>query len=174
MRYRQLTRESQDTLLENLSAMPVLLAEAFEGLSADEARVEGVDGFSPVEQCWHLADLERDGYGLRIRRLLAEDEPALPDFDGERVARERGYKSLSLREGIESFRRARADNLAALGRLSAEEWERRGTQEGVGPIGLCDVPAMMAEHDAAHRAEIESWLSGQRAMGKGPGQGAKV
>jgi hypothetical protein len=162
MQYMRMTRESQDTLLENLSAMPGLLAEAFEGLSAEDARVEGADGFSPVEQCWHLADLERDGYGVRIRRLLAEDDPALPDFDGERVARERNYKALSLREGIESFRRARADNLAALRRLSVLEWERRGTQEGVGPIGLCDVPAMMAEHDAAHRAEIEAWVRGGR------------
>jgi hypothetical protein len=157
-----MTQESQDTLLENLSAMPALLAEAFEGLSVDEARVEGADGFSPVEQCWHLADLERDGYGVRIRRLLAEDDPALPDFDGERVARERNYKALSLREGIESFRQARGDNLAALRRLSVQEWERRGTQEGVGPIGLCDVPAMMSEHDAAHRAEIEAWIKDRR------------
>ena len=162
MRYMRMTQESQDTLLEHLSAMPGLLAKAFEGLSADDARVEGADGFSPVEQCWHLADLERDGYGLRIRRLLAEDEPALADFDGERVARERNYKALSLREGIESFRQARADNLAALRQLSVLEWERRGTQEGVGPIGLCDVPAMMAEHDAAHRAEIEAWVRGGR------------
>jgi hypothetical protein len=162
MRYMLLTRESQDTLLAELSAMPETLDQAFGGLSAAEARIEGADGFSPVEQCWHLADLEREGYGVRIGRLLAEDEPALPDFDGERVARERDYKSLSLDEGLVAFRQARAENIAALRRLSDREWERRGTQEGVGRIGLCDVPAMMAEHDAAHRAEIEAWVKAQR------------
>ena len=98
--------------------MPDILDEAFGGLSAAEARIAGTDGFSPVEQCWHLADLEREGYGVRIRRLLTEDEPALPDFDGERVARERDYKSLSLTEGLAAFRRARAENLAALRGLS--------------------------------------------------------
>jgi hypothetical protein len=158
MRYMLLARESQEALLESLSAMPEILAEALGGLAPDEARIAGADGFSPVEQCWHLADLERDGYGVRIRRLLTEDEPALPDFDGDRVARARDYKSLSLTEGLAVFRQARAENVVALRRVSDREWERRGTQEGVGPIGLCDVPAMMAEHDDAHRKEIAAWV----------------
>jgi hypothetical protein len=158
MRYMLLTRESQDALIDALSAMPDVLDQAFAGLSAADARLAGADGFSPVEQCWHLADLEREGYGVRIRRLLTEEEPALPDFDGERVARERDYRSLSLSEGLAAFRQARAENLAALRRVSDHEWERRGTQEGVGRIGLCDVPSMMAEHDAAHRKEIEAWI----------------
>ena len=157
MRYMLLTRADQDTLLERLSTMPAFLADAFSGLSATDALIEGADGFSPVEQCWHLADLERDGYAVRIQRLLSEIEPALPDFDGERVARERNYKSLSLAEGLAAFRRVRAENLAALRALSVTEWERRGTQEGVGRVGLCNIPLMMAEHDAAHRAEIDAW-----------------
>ena len=167
MRYMLLNDADQATLLGRLGTMPTFLDDAFSGLSAGDALVEGADGFSPVEQCWHLADLERDGYAVRIRRLLDELEPALPDFDGERVARERNYKSLSLADGLAAFRRARAENLAALRRLTASEWERRGTQEGVGSVGLCDIPLMMAEHDAAHRAEIDEWQSGQKAKGKG-------
>ncbi len=166
MRYMQLSGADQATLLQHLSAMPVFLDAAFGGLSAAQARVAGADGFSPVEQCWHLADLERDGYAVRIRRLLNEVEPALPDFDGERVARERNYSSLSLADGIEAFRRARSENLAALRALTTSEWDRRGTQEGVGRVGLCDIPLMMAEHDAAHRAEIEAWRENQKARGK--------
>jgi DinB superfamily len=165
MRYLLLSPADQQTLLEQLSAMPVFLDEAFGGVSAADAQA-GADGLSPVEQCWHLADLERDGYAVRIRRLLNEIEPALPDFDGERVAQERNYKSLSLEDGLEAFRRARAENLVALRALSESEWERRGTQEGVGRVGLCDIPLMMAEHDAAHRAEIDEWRAGQRAKGK--------
>jgi DinB family protein len=161
MKYMLLSAADQHTLLEQLSAMPGFLDAAFGGLSDEDARVAGAGGFTAVEQCWHLADLERDGYAVRIRRLLNEVEPALPDFDGERVAHERNYKSLSLEDGLEAFRRARTENLAALGALSASEWERRGTQEGVGRVGLCDIPLMMAEHDAAHRAEIEAWRARQ-------------
>jgi hypothetical protein len=158
MRYMLLTTVDQRALLERLSGMPTFLDEAFSGLTRAEALIEGADGFSPVEQCWHLADLERDGYAVRIRRLLNEVEPELPDFDGEQVARERNYKSLSLDQGLEAFRRARAENLAALRALTSSEWERRGRQEGVGRVGLCDIPLMMSEHDAAHRAEIDAWI----------------
>jgi hypothetical protein len=156
-----MTREDQDTLLEQLSGMPDLLESTFREISPEEARLGG-DDLSPVEQCWHLADLEREGYGVRIQRLLSEAEPALPDFDGGRIARERDYRSLSLREGLSAFRHARAENLSTLRRLSVDEWQRRGTQEGVGSIGLCDLPLMMAEHDAAHRAEIEEWVRARR------------
>jgi hypothetical protein len=93
-----LSRADQHTLLEQLSAMPAFFDEACGGVSAPDARAEGADGFSPIEQCWHLADLEREGYAVRIRWLLTELEPALPDFDGERVAQERNYKSLLLED----------------------------------------------------------------------------
>ena len=57
----------------------------------------------------------------------------------------------------EAFREARRANLAAFARLGEAEWSRAGSQEGVGAVSLCDLPAMMAEHDRAHRAEIEAW-----------------
>ena len=156
-------RRDFEALLVTLESTAALLSRAAASLSPAEARRRpAAGGLSLVENIWHLADLEREGYGVRIRRLLAEDEPVLPDFDGERVARERDYKSLSLDEGLAAFRQARAENIAALRRLSDREWERRGTQEGVGRIGLCDVPAMMAEHDEAHRKEIDAWVRARR------------
>jgi hypothetical protein len=45
--------------------------------------------------------------------------------------------------------------------LEVDDWTRRGEQEGVGTIALCDVPTMMAEHDAGHRQEIEAWMRGR-------------
>jgi len=110
-----------------------------------------------VEHCWHLADLEIEGFGERIRRLSEDVEPELPDFDGGRLAEERLYRTRSLADGIAAFRAARRENLRRLRSLTPEQWLRRGTQDGVGPVSLCDLPAMMAEHDAAHREEIEAW-----------------
>lgn len=143
--------------------MPSFLDAAFGTLSAADAAVPGKNAtFSPVEQCWHLADLEREGYGSRIRRLLTEDDPFLPDFDGERVARERRYRSLSLAEGLRAFRAARAETLSALRSIRGAQWDRSGRQEGVGPVALRDIPAMIAAHDAAHRDEIEAWVRARR------------
>jgi hypothetical protein len=151
--------ESRDELLAVLEAMPGFLESAFAGLSAAQAVAPGPDGtFSPVEQCWHLADLEREGYGSRIRRLLAETHPALPDFDGARFARERNYRALALADGLGAFRAARHVNLVLLRSIPEDAWSRAGTQEGRGPVALGDLPAMMAAHDGSHREEIEAWL----------------
>src|SRR6266567_2011029 len=99
MHYLMLNRTDQNSLLSKLQAMPDFLEASFGTVSPLEAATPGPNGaFSPVEHCWHLADLEREGYAVRIRRLLEEDNPGLPDFDGARIARERSYTSLSVAE----------------------------------------------------------------------------
>jgi hypothetical protein len=159
MRKLSLETAERDDLLARLEEMPWFLEAALGTLSSTEAVVRGPNGtFSPVEQCWHLADLEREGYEARIGRLLSENDPFLPDFDGDRVARERRYATLSLAEGLRTFRAARAATLAKLRSIQGDQWERRGRQEGIGPVALCDLPAMIAAHDASHRSEIEAWM----------------
>jgi DinB superfamily len=110
-----------------------------------------------VEQVWHLADLEREGFELRIEKLLHECEPLLADFDGAAIATARHYCSLSLTAGLAAFREARQRNLARLRTVAAEAWTRSGQQQGVGKVSLCDMPSFMSQHDTAHRAEIAAW-----------------
>jgi hypothetical protein len=163
MQYLKLTEGRRDELMRSLGAMPAFLRDAFAALSDEEARLPGPSGaFSPVEQVWHLADLEREGFGERIRRLQIEINPVLPDFDGTAAARERNYKSLSLLAGLAAFEAARRANISLLQSLPAEAWSRGGIQEGVGPISLCDMPVLLQQHDEAHVAEIREW---QRASG---------
>ena len=163
MRYERLTGVERETLLRDLAAMPDFLVERFSSLSAAEAAAPGpAGGFSPVEQCWHLADLEREGFAVRIRRLLSEVDPLLPDFDGDRAAVVRQYRLKSVAEGIRAFREARAANLRLIRSVAADEWSRAGTQEGVGRVALCDMPSIMAQHDGAHRAEIAAWFERER------------
>jgi hypothetical protein len=162
VQYVKFNAGEREELLRSLSAMPDYLYEQFDSLTAEDARLPGPGGaFSPVEQVWHLADLEREGFGVRIRRLRDEQAPRLPDFDGAGIARERHYRSLSLREGLAAFALARKANLATLQSLPGEAWARRGTQEGVGVVSLCDLPALLLQHDQAHRLEIEEWKQQQ-------------
>ncbi len=158
MRYMKLADPQRQKLWASLSGMHEFLQQAFGSLSVEEARTAGPAGaFSPVEQVWHLADLEAEGFGKRIRRLQSESAPVLPDFDGTKVARERHYRWLSLSAGLTAFHTARLDNIAALQSLSTEDWSRSGTQEGVGAVSLCDIPAFIFQHDLAHKAEIKQW-----------------
>jgi DinB superfamily len=148
-----------ESILNALAEMPAHVASAAARLDERGARTPpAAGGFSLVEQAWHLADLEREGYGERIRRLLAEMDPLLPDFDGARVAAERDYPSKSLAEGLAAFAAARAENLAVLQALPPPAWDRAGRQEGVGRVTLRDIPRMMREHDLGHREEIAALL----------------
>jgi len=150
-----MNRRELETLLLTLESTPALLARAAAGVSTAAARCRPArGGFSFVENVWHLADLEREGYGVRIRRILAEDGPALLNFDGDRIARERVYEERDVERGIAAFARARQQNLEALRRLSPSDWKRGGAQEGVGRVTLDDIPRLMADHDRSHEADI--------------------
>ena len=90
-------------------------------------------GFSFVENVWHLADLEREGYGTRIRRILGEENPALLNFDGDRIARERCYQEKDVERGLALFARARQANLEKLRALSVRGLEALGLAGGRRP-----------------------------------------
>jgi len=151
--------EPLDPVIEALRSMAAFLSDVALRLPGEAAHKPGQGGgFSFVEQVWHLADLEVEGYGLRIDRILNEDNPSLADFDGAQVARDRQYRSLSLADGLARFAEARARSLAILADLTPSQWDRTGTQAGVGSLRLSDVPRMMAEHDASHREEIRELL----------------
>jgi len=159
MRYTKMRTGERDALMAGLLEMPDVLDATFGSLSDDDAARPGPDGVSPVEICWHLADLEAEGYFVRIKRLLDEEQPALPDFDGAAIAMRRNYRRLALTDALALFRFVRRENVATLCRLNEDEWKRSGTQEGVGTVALCDVPSMMAQHDASHRKEVLAWIA---------------
>src|ERR1700690_2644152 len=125
MWYLKLGEAQREDLLASLAAPPRFLHESFDGLSHEASRLPGPNGtFSPVEQIWHLADLELEGFGLRIQRLQTESNPSLPDFDGARIAQERNYQSLSLSAGLAAFESSRRANIARLESLTEEAWSR--------------------------------------------------
>jgi hypothetical protein len=145
-------------VFEQLTVLPSMLSRVQESLPPVLWRVRS-GPFAFVEHCWHLADLERRGFGARIERLLAEEEPFLPDFEGERIAVERQYLVLSVDAGIAAFAAARAQNLAALRAIAPAQWQRSGMQEHVGRVTLADLPRRMLDHDRAHANEIAAVLA---------------
>jgi len=158
MLYMKLKLRKREKLLSCLESMPEYLEEAFRGLTDNAAQLKAAgDTFSPVEQVWHLADLEVEGFGQRIRRLLAQTNPHFHDFDGEAIAKDRHYKKRFIEDGIVKFRRARRANIATIRGMNPDCWMRSGTQEGVGKVTLCDMPGLILQHDVAHQFEIEAW-----------------
>jgi DinB family protein len=146
-------------LLVRLGVMPALLRDVAAALAGATDRRPAAGGFAFVEHAWHLSDLEREGYGVRISRLLTETAPVLPDFDGDRIAREREYLQGDATLALQVFVRARAWNIERLAALDAAALSRRGTQDGVGELTLARVPRMMAAHDAGHVEELAALVA---------------
>ncbi len=105
----------------------------------------------------HMRDAERLGYLYRYTTILAEDNPALPDVDGDQLALERQYDRMALREVLRDWRAARKEVLGILKKVGADQWGRMGTHESLGPMSLEIILQRQAiGNDEAHLAQIEN------------------
>ncbi|MDM5181846.1 DinB family protein [Massilia sp. DJPM01] len=152
-----------------LRRFPSELAALYAAIpSADAAWVplswEGIpsERFTAIEQICHVRDIEIDGYQLRLRRLLEEDNPLLLSIDSERVARERGYPDASVEQVFDALREARERTLRTIAGLNGSQWQRRGVFEGYGPVTVKGLVHYLCSHDQQHLAGLH-WLLGQMA-----------
>jgi hypothetical protein len=142
-------------LLTFLDETPNQLAKSTSGLSNAELRFQNSpDQFSVLENICHLRDLELQGYTPRVRRILAEPDPALADFDGARVAAESNYNSEQLDAAMLAFQTARRENVEILQTLTDAQLSREGTLEGVGSVTLRRLAELMREHDEGHLEDL--------------------
>jgi hypothetical protein len=160
--------------MHDLAAFPSVVRQLIESAPPELlTKRSSTGGFALIENAWHLADIEVEGYAVRLRRLLKEKSPLLPDFKGDVIAADRDYLHLPLEPALERFEKARAENLALINATSDEDRQRSGEQEGVGTVTFARVVEMMAEHDASHAAEIAELLRGDErppaAGAEGPG-----
>lgn len=147
--------------IERIAGMPAFLDAALAGRDREALRRRPADGsFSLVEHACHLRDLELDGYQVRVRRILAEEHPELPGFDGTAVAAARDYLAQDAFEAARAFAAARGELIATVATLAPREFCRTALFAG-GCITLAELLAMMAGHDGEHRAEIERLLAEQ-------------
>jgi hypothetical protein len=150
-------RQELSSIIAFLEETPERVARLCDGLDVVELRLRGEDGsFSFMEHICHLRDLELEGYGSRIEKILSEDLPPLADMDGASLARERRYNLQPFDESMQQFAEARTWNAFVLKGITDEmQFERRGVLEGVGEITLSQLVSMMCEHDRIHREELE-------------------
>lgn len=141
-----------------LAATPTFLAEAMAQVGpAGWSRQPAPGEFSLLEHACHLRDLEREGYLVRVRRVLAEDRPALQGFDGTTIAASRNYPAQDGHAALGEFAAARVELMALIEPLGKAQLAREATFMGRDTC-LADVIAMMVEHDRGHIAEIQALL----------------
>jgi hypothetical protein len=154
-------RDALRALIEDLRRTPARVEALMSRIPPGEAtRKPRPDAFSARENVHHLRDIEAEGYGLRLLRLLGEPDPVLKDLDGDVLARERRYNERPHESALEEFSRLRAANVERLLRLSPEDLDRKGSWENVGPVTLGKVLTMWRDHDRGHVDEI-AFLAGE-------------
>ena len=120
---------------------------------------EGIPGesFSAIGQACHLRDIEIDGYYVRIKRVLAEEQPSLVSLDGYELAKLRHYGAANPAEVIAAFRQARETTSQLIKTISDRQLDRPATFGEYGRITLKGMIYLLCSHDQRHLACMH-WL----------------
>lgn len=147
---------SRREIVDTLRALPGQIEALVRDLDEQALRRRPApDQWSIVEVCAHLRDsLEIDGE--RIRRMLEENEPSIPPYDQEALAREHDYQSESMPPVLTALRAFSGGNAYVLEGLSDEQWQRGGRHEERGPITVGGYAEQQAEHVRVHLEQIRS------------------
>lgn len=137
-------KETPETVRQLLSGLPE------KGLTSKPSSTE----FSILEHVCHLRDIEKEGYAVRIKKLLTEIDPLLADIDGNKLAEERVYNQQDFRTALIEFTIARDNNVQVIEGLSLVQLSRRGIFENVGSVSLERLLLMMRDHDQDHLKEL--------------------
>jgi uncharacterized damage-inducible protein DinB len=143
--------------LKTLAETPAQLKVALKGVPRKMLLwTPGPGKWSILEIVAHLRDMERDAYIARYRRILAEDNPTLPDLDGDVIAIRDDYRSVKLPDLMRDFVKLRKECLKLLKSVKSAQWERVGTHETAGPLSMGDLLRRQAVgNDEAHLGQIE-------------------
>jgi hypothetical protein len=101
----------------------------------------------------HLADSEIVT-AWRLRQTLAEDEPAIENYDQDRWAAGLGYGRRDVATSLETFAAVRAANLELLRMLDEDGWQRAYRHAEYGRLTLSTLLHHKSDHDLAHLRQI--------------------
>lgn len=146
-------RDTRQRLIEQYRSGYDLVVEALRDITPDEMDAREAPGeWSPREVVHHLADSEMTS-AMRIRLLLAEDEPIIRGYDQEAFAQRLWYDR-PIEHSLEAFRLARATTAQILDRMSDDDWQRAGTHTESGRYTATDWLRIYAAHAPEHADQI--------------------
>jgi len=116
-------------------------------------------GWSAREITHHLADSESMAY-IRLRRLIAEDDPVIAGYDEPEWARRLHYDR-PIPASLAVVRAVRDASQELLGSLSPAEWQRAGTHSESGAYSVERWLDIYAEHSHEHADQIRRARRGE-------------
>jgi hypothetical protein len=141
-------------VLEHLEAMRVELAWVIDTFPEPYALwVPAPEQWSAHQTLAHLRDTERQGFAERVRRVIQEEEPFLPDFPGGEWAA-RWRPEGALRDTLSEYLAASRASDARLAGISELAWERGGVHPDFGRLTLLGWVERMHFHLIDHLGQI--------------------
>src|SRR5215510_2337909 len=105
---KRATAMKYDQIINDYTAGPQLLREAVKGMTREQVLARPVAGkWSTLEVVTHLSDFEIV-YADRIKRIIAENRPTLPDGDENAFAAHLAYQNRDLEEELQVLGSIRA------------------------------------------------------------------
>lgn len=153
-----MTDADRASQLEVLRATPARLKAALKGVPKKLLLWRPAPGkWSILEIVCHMRDMEREAYLGRYERILAENDPKLPDIEGEALAIERDYRSQGLAAVLRDWAGLRKQNLKLLKGVKGPAWQRVGVHSTAGRLSMED---LLRRHsvgnDEAHLGQIDA------------------
>lgn len=143
-------------LLERYRRGAELLAMSMTGAAGAELDFVPEPGKWSVRQIiCHLADSEIVA-AMRMRQIIAEDQPTFHGFDEKAWATNLGYGKRKASQVIELFRHIRSENYELLKDLPEETFQRVGIHAQRGPITLLDTVKTFTDHPEKHTAQLRA------------------
>ena len=109
-------------------------------------------GWSARMVVHHLADSESNSY-IRVRTLLAADDPFIQGYDEEQFAHRQHYDRPT-EASLEVFRAVRTSTAELLDQLGDEDWTRAGTHCESCAYSMDDWLDIYAAHAFDHAEQI--------------------
>jgi hypothetical protein len=160
------TPDEIKALFERLATSPRRFFELCSGASPDRmARPMAPGRWTPLQILRHLAACDREALLPRIEKILAEDDPLLPDWDQDGWMKQHGdVRGASPVQLIDEWARLREKVALTLFDLTPEQWVRTGRHEVRGSLTLYELCLSNADHDDEFSRQIALHLTRDSAL----------
>ena len=157
------TTAEREDLIRRYEAGPARLKAALAKVPAEAMKWRpGKGKWSVHEVVCHCGDSETNG-ALRIRYLLAEEEPLIVGYDQARWAEVFDYHDAPIEPALATVEAVRANTAALLKRLPEKAWSVSGRHTESGSYTAEDWLGIYAEHLEKHSGQIERNLAAWHA-----------
>jgi hypothetical protein len=124
------------------------------GVTQAEARIKpNSESWSILEVMYHLYDIEREDFRLRLDGMLHRPTEEWTPIDPQGWVSTRGYNERDLAETLERFLAERNKSLAWLKSLSTSNWEAEYTDQH-GAMKAGEMFASWVAHDNLHTRQL--------------------